>query len=122
MNDDIEAPLPTFKEDNILVAFQMISPELAKWFLSLSIYDRELIILDAYTNEVFNKIEGGTKMKPEEYIFAMHNQPGITIIIESPPVQGESDIIKDAVAEGILSEIVKNPNDWYLTDVFLKEK
>jgi hypothetical protein len=58
MDDDIIPPLPPLPEPpKIYVAFQMISPELADWLLSLDIVDRENLIFDAYVKWNLTKEE-----------------------------------------------------------------
>jgi len=57
-------------------------------------------------------------MNNEEYVFRMHEQEGITLIIESPPVQGENDEIKHASAQTLMADIVECHEDWYLEEIF----
>ena len=54
MIDEIKPPTPPKK---VIIMFEMISPELADWFLNLDIVDRESIIYDAYIKYTLKKEE-----------------------------------------------------------------
>jgi hypothetical protein len=57
----------------------------------------------------------------EEHIFRMHDEEGITLIIEVPQSQGVSDEERDTAVYAILEDIVAVPDDWYLEDVVESE-
>jgi hypothetical protein len=54
MIDEIRPPTPP---KQVVIAFTMISPELADWLLSLDILTREAIIFDAYVKWNLTKEE-----------------------------------------------------------------
>jgi len=54
MIDEIKPPEPP---KQVIVAFEMISPELADWLLSLDIVTREAVIFDAYVKYNLSKEE-----------------------------------------------------------------
>ena len=56
-DDSFQPPEYPKKDEKVVMLCETISPELAEWFSNLNIYDRELIIMDAYLTERVGKLQ-----------------------------------------------------------------
>jgi len=41
----------------VLVAFEMVSPEMAEYLMNMNIYDRELMVLEHKMNKILPELE-----------------------------------------------------------------
>lgn len=48
----IEPPIPPNNYSKIIMFCEMLSPEMAEWFSKLDVYERELIVIEAYMNMI----------------------------------------------------------------------
>jgi len=46
-------------KNNTIMICEIVSPELADWFLNLNIFDRELILMNAYMDDKLGMIKNG---------------------------------------------------------------